>query len=151
MTVHLQKLCVGIGTIQELVQYRDDLAKRLKKSGRPLEDQHWTRHRPKRDEEILDGGSLFWIIKGSLCVRQRILRLEDVEDEAGKPYCAIVYDPTVILTEPRPRRAFQGWRYLEAADAPPDLPDQKGALRRAADAAEMPEEMARELRVLGLL
>jgi len=151
MTVHLQKLCVGINTVQELVEYRDNLAKRLKKSGRPLEDQHWTRHRPKRDEEILDGGSLYWIIKGSLCVRQRILRLEDVADEAGKPYCAIVYDPTVILTESRPRRAFQGWRYLEDADAPPDLPDQRAALRQAATAAEMPEEMARELRILGLL
>ncbi|HVI89547.1 MAG TPA: DUF1489 domain-containing protein [Dongiaceae bacterium] len=151
MTVHLQKLCVGINTVQELVEYRDNLAKRLKKSGRPLEDQHWTRHRPKRDEEILDGGSLYWIIKGSLCVRQRILRLEDVADEAGKSYCAIVYDPTVILTESRPRRAFQGWRYLEDADAPPDLPDQRAALRQAAATAEMPEEMARELRILGLL
>jgi hypothetical protein len=151
MTVHLQKLCVGINTIQELVQYRDDLAKRQKRAGRPLEDQHWTRHRPKRDGEILDGGSLFWIIKGWLCVRQRILRLDEVEDEAGKSFCAIVYDPTVILTESRPRRAFQGWRYLEESDAPPDLPDQQAALRRAADAAEMPEEMARELRTLGLL
>ena len=86
MTVHLQKLCVGISTIQELVEYRDNLAQRLKKSGRPSEDQHWTRHRPKRDAEILDGGSLFWIIKGSLCVRQRILRLDDVQDEAGKAF-----------------------------------------------------------------
>jgi hypothetical protein len=151
MTVHLQKLCVGINTIQELVQYRDDLAKRLKRAGRPMEDQHWTRHRPKRDDEILDGGSLFWVIKGQMCVRQRILRLDDVQDEAGKAYCAIIYDPTVILTELHPRRAFQGWRYLEAADAPADLPDQKAALRRAADAAELPEEMARELRDLGLL
>jgi hypothetical protein len=151
MTVHLQKLCVGISTIQELVEYRETLARRLKKSGRPLEDQHWTRHRPKRDGEILDGGSLYWIIKGSLCVRQRILRLDDVEDEAGKPFCAIVYDPTVILTEPRPRRAFQGWRYLEDADAPPDLPNQRMALQQAASAAEMPEDMARELRSLGLL
>jgi hypothetical protein len=151
MTVHLQKLCVGISSIQELVQYRDDLAGRQRRSGKPLEDQHWTRHRPKRDAEILDGGSLFWVIKGSLCVRQRILRLDDVQDDAGASYCSIVYDPTVILTEPRPRRAFQGWRYLEAGDAPPDLPDQAAALRRAADAADMPEEMARELRSLGLI
>lgn len=150
MTVHLVKLCVGIGSIQELVAYREDLMRRLGKKGKPLEDQHWTRHRPKRAEEVLDGGSLYWVIRGSVCVRHRILRLDEVEDESGTAFCSIVYDPTVIVTEGRPKRAFQGWRYLEAADAPPDLPNQEQALRQLADEAELPTEMLAELRSLGL-
>ncbi|MET1028300.1 MAG: DUF1489 domain-containing protein [Dongiaceae bacterium] len=151
MTVHLVKLCVGIGTVQELIDYREDLAKRLRGKKKPVEDQHWTRHRPKRAEDVLDGGSLYWVIRGTICARHRILRLDDVEDEKGSSYCSIVYDPTVIVTEPRPRRAFQGWRYLESADAPPDLPDQAAALRQASVEAELPTEMLIELRSLGLI
>jgi hypothetical protein len=158
MVVHLVKLCVGIGTIDELVQYREQLQKakakrrKGKKSNRgQLEDSHWTRSRPKRAEEVLDGGSLYWVIRGRICVRHRILRLDDVEDEKGNAYCAIVYDPTVIVTESRPRRAFQGWRYLEDEDAPPDLGDQRAALRAAKVEADLPSAMIAELKSLGLL
>ncbi len=151
MTVHLVKLCVGISSIQELITYREDLIRRLGKKKKPLEDQHWTRHRPKRAEEVLDGGSLYWVIRGTICVRHRILRLDEVEDEAGNPFCSIVYDPAVIVTEARPKRAFQGWRYLEAADAPPDLPNQSIALQQVSAEAELPAEMLNELRSLGLI
>jgi hypothetical protein len=155
MAVHLVKLCVGIDSIAELQEYRERLqrekAKSRKGSKGPLEDSHWTRMKPKRAEAVLDGGSLYWVIRGRICVRHKILRLDDVEDEAGKSYCAIVYDPTVIITETRPRRAFQGWRYLEEEDAPPDVADQREALRAAKAQADLPSEMVAELKSLGLL
>ena len=157
MTVHLVKLCVGIDSIDELSRYRDDLATKLKKRRRPLEDQHVTRTRPKRDAEVLDGGSLYWVIRGIMCVRHRILRLDDVAladrdgGEGDTAYCAIVYDPTVIVTEPRPRRPFRGWRYLEAEDAPPDLTDQRAALRQVKAEGKLPAELMRELKTLGLM
>ena len=151
MTVHLVKLCVGIDSIAELVRYREEMARKRRSSKGPLEDQHWTRSFPRRAEEVLDGGSLYWVIRGRLCVRHRILRLDEVEDEQGKAYCAIVYDPTVTVTEIRPRRAFQGWRYLEEDDAPPDLPDQRAALAHAIAEEALPEDLRQELRGLGLL
>ncbi len=107
--------------------------------------------KPKRAEDVLDGGSLYWVIRGRICVRHRIIRLDDVQDEKGSAYCAIVYDPALILTETRPRRAFQGWRYLEEEDAPGDLPDQRAALRAARAEADLPPKMVAELKALGLL
>jgi hypothetical protein len=155
MVVHLVKLCVGVESIDELAQWyaSDECKKARKRKGlkSPNEHSHWTRSRPKRAEEVLDGGSLYWVIRGRICLRHRILRLDDVEDEAGKAYCAIVYDPTLTLTETRPRRAFQGWRYLEDEDAPPDLADQRAALRAAKAEADLPEKMVAELKSLGLL
>jgi hypothetical protein len=155
MTVHLVKLCVGIDSIDDLVQYfaseEKKKAKRRKGIRSPNEDSHWTRMKPKRVEEVLDGGSLYWVIRGRICVRHRILRLDDVRDEKGRAYCAIVYDPKVIVTESRPRRAFQGWRYLEEEDVPPDLADQRAALRDAKAEADLPQTMIAELKALGLL
>ncbi len=155
MAIHLVKLCVGIDSIDELVTWfaSDECKKARKRKGlrRLDEHSHWTRMKPKRAEEVLDGGSLYWVIRGRICARHRILRLDDVKDAEGKTYCAIVYDPTVIVTESRPRRAFQGWRYLDAEDAPPDLADQRAALRAAKAEAGLPEKMVAELKALGLL
>ena len=151
MTVHLVKLCVGIDSIAELVQYREEMVRKRGRSKKPLEDSHWTRSFPRRAEEVLDGGSLYWVIRGQICVRHRILRLDEVEDDDGKPYCAIVYDPTVIVTDIRPRRAFQGWRYLEVEDAPADRLDQRAALAHALAEEDLPEHLRTELRELGLL
>lgn len=151
MTVHLVKLCVGIDSIAELVQYREEMARKRGRSKKQLEDSHWTRSFPRRAEEVLDGGSLYWVIRGQICARHRILRLDEVEDDDGKAYCAIVYDPTVIVTDIRPRRAFQGWRYLEADDAPPDRPDQRAALAHALAEEDIPEKLRAELRELGLI
>ena len=112
MTVNLIKLCVGVSDVTQLVQEHERLVKQSlkRKIKKPVEDHQWTRMRPKRDEEVLDGGSLFWVIRGTIRVRHRILRLDDVTDADGQAYCAIIYDPKVILVEPRPRRAFQGFR-----------------------------------------
>ncbi|HVO04341.1 MAG TPA: DUF1489 domain-containing protein [Candidatus Cybelea sp.] len=155
MVAHLVKLCVGVESIDELVAWfaSEECRKARKRKGlrSASEHAHWTRMRPKRAEDVLDGGSLYWVIRGRICVRHRILRLDDVEDDKGKPYCAIVYDPKVILTEERPRRAFQGWRYLEDEDAPPDLADQRTALRAARAEADLPPKMIAELKSLGLL
>jgi hypothetical protein len=155
MVAHLVKLCVGVESIDDLVQYfaSDECRKARKRKGlrNPDEHAHWTRMRPKRAEEVLDGGSLYWVIRGRICVRHPILRLDEVEDEKGTSYCAIVYQPTVIVTEARPRRAFQGWRYLEDEDAPPDLADQRAALRSAKAEADLPPKMVAELKSLGLL
>ena len=150
MTVHLIKLCVGVSAVNQLIHEHERLAKQALNRKKPVEDHHWTRMHPKRAEEVLDGGSLYWVIRGVIRVRHRILRLDDVRDADGQEYCSIVYDPKVTLVEPRPRRAFQGWRYLEDEDAPPDLPNQRRALANAAAEGDMPEEMLAELRTLGL-
>jgi len=155
MTVHLVKLCVGIESIDELAAWfaSEDCKKARKRKGlkSPNEHAHWTRMKPKRLEEVLDDGSLYWVIRGRICVRHPILRLDDVQDEKGNAYCAIVYEPKMILVETRPRRAFQGWRYLEEEDAPADLADQRAALRAARAEADLPAKMVAELKALGLL
>ena len=150
MTVHLIKLCVGVSDVAHLVEEHERLAKRALKRNKPVEDSHWTRMFPKRADDVTGGGSLFWVIKGVIRVRHRILRLDEVADADGQKYCAIVYDPKVILVEPRLRRAFQGWRYLEADDAPPDLPNQRQAMNNALAETDMPPKMLAELRELGL-
>lgn len=150
MTVHLIKLCVGVSDVGHLVKEHDRLAKKAQRRNKPVEDSHWTRMFPKRADEVLDGGSLFWVIRGVIRVRHRILRLDEVSDAQGQAYCAIVYDPKVILVEPRPRRAFQGWRYLETDDAPRDLPNQRRAMTSALSETDMPPKMLAELRELGL-
>jgi hypothetical protein len=151
VTVHLVKLCVGVDSIAELVRHREAMMRKKRKRKSPITDAHWTRSFPRRADEILAGGSLYWVIRGQICVRHRILRLDPVEDEAGKPYCAIVYDPKVIVTEFHPRRAFQGWRYLETDEAPPDLADQRGALAHALAEEKLPVELRAELKTLGLM
>ena len=155
MTVHLVKLCVGIDSVDDLATWfaSDECKKARKRKGlrNANEHSHWTRMKPKRAEEVLDGGSLYWVIRGRICVRHRILRLDDVKNEKGNAYCAIVYDPTMILTETRPRRPFQGWRYFEVEDAPADLADQRAALRAARAEADLPAKMVAELKALGLL
>jgi hypothetical protein len=100
---------------------------------------------PKRAEELKDGGSLFWVIKGQIACRERILDVRPVTGKDGIKRTQVVLDGKVVLVEPRPRGAFQGWRYLEPKEAPRDL------ARAAPGAARMPEKMRRELQELGLL
>ena len=130
MTLHMIKLCVGVGDVGDL---RDWCA------GGRRAIVH-TRQTPKRAEEILDGGSLYWVIKGQILVRQPILAIETLGSQ-GRTRCEIELVRTPLLTEPQPRRAFQGWRYLTAEDAPPDLSaDAEGAI---------PADLAVQLRTLG--
>ena len=115
MTVHLIKLCVGVETVNELADWQDERLKRLKRENKPPELCHRTLQTPRRRDEILDGGSLYWVIKGYVLVRQRIVDLEPTSREDGT--AALRHrarSPSWSRTAPQPRRAFQGWRYLEA-------------------------------------
>ncbi len=138
MPLNLVKLCVGVSEIDELEAWVKDC-----RAGRDTLD-HVTRMFPKRRDEIVPGGSLFWVIRGMVLCRQPIAALEAVTGADGIERCRIVFKPQIIPVRPVPKRAFQGWRYLEAADSPPDLP-------KAARAAGLPEKMRRDLAELGLL
>ena len=145
MTVNLIKLAVGIEDLAHLAEVQQRRLAIRKKAGDPLELFHVTRSFPRRAAEVLDGGSIYWVIKGLIRVRQRITDLRETVNDAGKPACAIVYDATHFQTERRPFRAFQGWRYLDPGDAPRDLNE------LGAGAEDLPDSMADELRDLGLL
>jgi hypothetical protein len=138
MGVHLKKLSVGSSSIDNLRSWQDRAVRR----GRPI--IHPTRNWPRRADELLDGGCIYWIIKGQMMVRQPIADMIEVKREDGRPACGIVLDPKLIPVWPRRVRIFQGWRYLEVADAPEDLP-------QTLDSEPMPTELASELRELGLL
>lgn len=117
MPLHLVKLCVGAETVEDLLDWQ---AQRLAEApGRPL--AHVTRMWPKREAELLDGGSLYWVFKGLILARQPLLGLERREGADGVRRCALLLDPEVVRTEAQPRRPFQGWRYLRPEDAPRDL------------------------------
>ena len=106
--------------------------------------RHLTRNFPKRAEELLEGGSIYWVITGTILVRQRLAGVERATESDGSACAALILDPMLVRIEPRPMRAFQGWRYLPAADAPADL-------TAGSASADMPEEMRRQLAALGLL
>ncbi len=125
MALHMIKLCVGVDTVDELQEWQVKRAKERAKKGKPANPFHDTRMHPKRADEMLDGGSLYWVIKHFTIVRQRIVGFETVKDKDGKPMCRIHLDPDLVRTKPRKKRPFQGWRYLEPGDAPADL-DGKG-------------------------
>lgn len=115
--VNLIKLCVGVDDIEGLQRRR---------ATQRAENPAWicrqvTRMWPKRADEVLNGGSLYWVFRGVILARQRILRLDEVIGEDGIRRCGIVMDEELIRTEAVPRRAFQGWRYLNSDDAPADL------------------------------
>ena len=145
MTVHLLKLCVGCDTIQDLKDWQVDRLRQLKRKREPVELYHRTLQTPKRRDQVLDGGSLYWVIKGFVLVRQRILDLRPGRKDDGTPCCAIVYDEELVATRPQARRAFQGWRYLSPADAPADLRVVTG------EDGDMPRAMRADLRELRLI
>ena len=145
MPLHLIKLCVGCDSVEELEGWIAQRLKERKTRGQKLEHIHTTRMVPKRAEEILNGGSLYWVIKGELMCRERIIDIRPFRDSDGIGRCRIVMDGKVKLGAARPWRAFQGWRYLVDKDAPADLAS------AAPGAAAMPEPLRRELRELGLL
>ena len=138
--INLLKLCVGAESVEDLEDWQTSQAHRWP-AGRAV---HVTRMWPKRDAELLAGGSLYWIIKGQVLARQRILGLERVTGGDGIDRCALLMDTEVIRTQAAPRRPFQGWRYLAPEDSPRDLP--KGR----AQEEPLPEELARALAEIGL-
>ena len=120
MPLHLIKLCVGCDSLAELADWQKQRLKEKRAKGRKPELIHITRMTPKRAEEVLDGGSLYRVFKGVILCRQMILAVDTV-GEGAAARCEVTVDPEIIRVAPTPRRAFQGWRYLEAKDAPPDL------------------------------
>lgn len=116
--LHLIKLCVGAETVADLERWQARQKTMARFAHQPV---CTTRNTPRRTEELLNGGSLYWVFKGQILVRQRILSFEAMLDETGRPRCGIVLDDTLVRTHPQPCKAFQGWRYLAADAAPPDL------------------------------
>ncbi len=145
MALNLIKLCVGADSVRDLEDWIKQKLKDKRKRGEKPEHIHRTRMVPKRADELTDGGSLYWVIRGEIMCRQRIRAIRPFRDKDGIGRCGVVLDPKVVLVAPRPFRAFQGWRYLDVKDAPCDLD------KAAPGAAAMPEKMRRELRELGLM
>jgi hypothetical protein len=145
MALHLIKLCVGCDSVRELEGWiRQKLAEKRRRGEKP-EHIHRTRMVPKRATELVDGGSLYWVIRGEIACRQRLRDVRPFRYKDGTGRCALVLDRKVVLVAPRAYRAFQGWRYLAEEDAPRDLD------KAAPGAAAMPEKLRRELRELGLM
>jgi hypothetical protein len=142
VALHLIKLCVGCDGVQDLADWQKKRAAQRKKDGGSGDIMHITRMTPKRGDELLAGGSLYWVIKGQIAVRQKLLGLRPVTRD-GVPHCALVLDKTLVPVERRNHRAFQGWRYLDPKDAPRDL--------KARDKKALPDALRAELTDLGLL
>lgn len=138
--LNIIKLCVGAESVEDLTDWQTAHAAQWA----PGTTEHVTRMWPKRADEVLDGGSLYWVIKGVILARQRILALEERRGGDGIARCALVLDTEVIRTEAAPRRPFQGWRYLIPDESPRDLP--KG---RALD-DKLPPALAQALAEIGL-
>jgi hypothetical protein len=142
-TLHLLKLCVGADRVQDLVDWQVGQQADSRVAGREWTQFHVTRMWPRRADELLAGGSLYWVFKGLVLARQRILGLEPRRGADGIDRCAIRLDTAVVRTAPQPRRPFQGWRYLRPQDAPPDL--------AASPAADLPPALVVELAQVGVL
>jgi hypothetical protein len=145
MTLHLIKLCVGAESLADLREWMAARMAEAKRRRAPLRHAHVTRMTPKRAAEILDGGSLYWVIKGQIGARQSVLSIEPFIDKDGIGRCRLWLDGAVVAVAPRPMRAFQGWRYFDAKSAPPDIDETQPGF------AAMPEALRRELAGLGLL
>lgn len=143
MVLHLIKLAVGVDDLAHMKVVQSARRKQRRQSPR---SPHWvyTRNTPKRSEELLAGGSLYWVVRGVIRCRQELVGFEqDFDKEEARKYCRIKVRRTLVPTAPQACKAFQGWRYLTPASAPPDLSQ--------GDTADMPAEMAAELKRLGLL
>lgn len=145
MPLHILKLSVGCESVKDLKRWVAERLRATENSSLPRHHIHITRMTPKRDAEVLEGGSIYWVIRGEIAARMKMIAIEPFRDSAGINRCRLVMQPKVIAVAPRPMRPFQGWRYFQPADAPPDLG------KAAASIEAMPEPMRRELRELGLL
>jgi hypothetical protein len=143
--VHMIKLCVGVATLAELESYREERAHWWGADYGEDVHVHRTRTRPRRAHEMEGISSIYWVISGVIRCRQPIVRLAEAIDEQGVPCCDIIMSPEMVRTVPRPKGPFQGWRYLDTRDAPPDL-GRAGGFEEAGS-LELAEELAR----LGLI
>lgn len=148
MHVNLIRPCVGMDSPQALYEHQINHRGIVNSDGNKL-NFFDTRNTPKRKDEILNGGSVYWIIKGAIVMRQTIVGIETLLDENNKKFCRIIKSPEIMLTTPQPHRAMQGWRYFEAEKAPADLyPLSEDNLNNQ---DELDPDMAKELSELGLL
>ena len=145
MALHMLKLCVGAESIDDLEDWIESRIAEMRRTGETPEQRHTTRMVPKRVDDLLDGGSLFWVIKGQIAARQALLGVRPFTDEGGVGRCHLILEPQVVPVSPRPCRPFQGWRYLPVDAAPADLDSMGHGL------LALPEPLRRELRDLGLL
>ncbi len=138
--INILKLSVGSVSVEDHLDWQISQRPHWPE-GRAI---HVTRMWPKRESEVLDGGSLYWVIKGAILCRQHILDLQEVNLGDGIPRCALILDAEIVRTESAPRRAFQGWRYLDPKDSPRDLP------RARAKEDPLPPTLAQALAEIGL-
>ena len=144
--LHLVKLCVGAASIEDLAQWQASYPGFLPAKGKTRRVFHTTFQWPKRQADLLDGGSLYWVIKGFIQARQKLVGFDEGAKDDGSPCCLLLLDPAIVPVRPQPRKAFQGWRYLTADDAPPDLSSDAGATLAA-----MPPQLRKQLAALGLM
>ena len=137
MPLHMLKLCVGAESISDLDEWVEEQMALMRRLGRPEEQTHTTRMVPKRVDEIVGEGSLYWVIKGQISARQRLTEIRPFTDADGIGRCHLVLEPVIVPVEPRPCRPFQGWRYLADKDKPRDIDGRSG------DLGAMPEELRR--------
>jgi len=145
MPLHLLKLCVGCDSVEDLESWIEQRLAARRAAGEPAEQFHTTRMVPVRRDELLDGGSLYWVIKGAIQCRQRLLDIRPFTDSQGIGRCHLILDPVVVRTDYHPKRPFQGWRYLKQTEAPRDLTADRAGL------LTVPPQLRRELSELGLL
>ena len=146
MALHLIKLCVGCDTVEELAAWQVGRLAQMKRDGMKPELFHRTFQTPKRRDDLLDGGSLYWVIKGIVQARQRLVDIREGAKDDGTPCAMLVLDMALVAVRPIPRRPFQGWRYLAADEAPDDIVG-----GRHDGLAAMPPKLRRELAELGLI
>jgi len=140
--MHMQKLSVGSESIATLQDWQKMVVRRRKKRGLSPYHEHVTRMFPKQMEALLDGGSIYWVIKGLIQCRNELVALEETKTQDGRKACSILMKPKLIAVVPTPKRPFQGWRYLKAEDAPADLDKIGGA-------NDLPPELRAKLANLG--
>ena len=145
MALHILKMAVGVESVDHLCRIQAQRLHVMGEAGDPKILRHWTRNTPKRADEIQADGSLYWIIKGYVRARQRIVAIEQSRDRGASKKCAFVLDPLVVRTVLRSARPIQGWRYLESGSVPLD------EKHNPIESVDIPKEMARELRSLGLI
>lgn len=145
MHLNILKLCVGCDSVEDLEEWIAFRLDERRRAGEPVEHFHVTRMMPSRVDEVTAGGSLYWVIKGSVQCRQLITGIRPFVDDEGIGRCKLMLDPNVVRTDWQPRRAFQGWRYLKPEDAPADLGGSRAGL------ISVPPKLRQELAELGLL
>lgn len=145
MTINLIKLCVGADSIDDLKEWVSERCLLAIAAGQEPYSSHVTRMMPRRMADLMEGGSLYWVIKGQVAARQKLLDIVEFVDADGISRCRLMLGPEVIETMPQPKRPFQGWRYYETKDAPRDL------YAAGEDENDMPADLKRELAELGLL